>query len=110
MMHTVFRIIFKMYQKINKLSVYEYLSIFTKCASRMSYLRENESSINYLHRELQAFTRLLSEAKTVVQETPYLLDVEEHLKKADVSLSEETQCNINKIAVTTIVKLVDCPL
>ncbi len=67
----------------------------------MSYLRENESSINFLHRELCTLSRLLVDAKSVVEETPYLLDVEEYLKKADVSWDTYTQMHACIIHIQT---------
>ncbi len=68
----------------------------------MSYLRENESSINFLHRELRTLSRLLVDAKSVVEETPYLLDVEEYLKKADVSWDTYIQMHACIIHIQTI--------
>lgn len=54
-------------------------------ATRMKELRDNEASTNSLHRELHTLSRTLTEAKTLLEEAPAVLDVEEYLKKCEVS-------------------------
>ncbi len=71
----------------------------------MSYLRENESSINFLHRELRTLSHLLVDAKSVVEETPYLLDVEEYLKKADVSWDTYNTYILNILLTSVTIRM-----
>ena len=51
----------------------------------MKELRESESHINSLHRQLHTLSRMLTEARTLLEEKQNLLDVEEYLKKCEVS-------------------------
>lgn len=53
----------------------------------MKELRESESHINSLHRQLHTLSRMLTEARTLLEEKQNLLDVEEYLKKCEVSAS-----------------------
>lgn len=51
----------------------------------MRELRESESSINSLHRRLSSLSRVLAEAREVLDSKQDVVDVEEYLKKCEVS-------------------------
>lgn len=62
----------------------------------MRELREKESSINSLHRQLHSLSRLLDEARLVLEDKQSILDVEEYLKKCEVrSVDRRTLCITN---------------
>ena len=50
----------------------------------MRELRDSESSINSLHRQLRMLSRMLAEARVILEEKQSVLDVEEYLKNCEV--------------------------
>ena len=50
----------------------------------MRELRERESSINSLHRQLHTLSRMLNEARVLLEDKQNVLDIEEYLKKCEV--------------------------
>lgn len=50
----------------------------------MRELRDSESSINSLHRQLRTLSRMLNEARVILEDKQHILDVEEYLKSCEV--------------------------
>ena len=54
----------------------------------MKELRDSESSVNSLHRQLSTLSRMLAEARSLLEDKKNVLDLEDYFKKCEVSILE----------------------